>query len=140
MVDTEDELLIVTSSEESSTDEEWEARLEQTQRAQERDAAHDALWTMFRENNIDSKINGLINNDFIENWLRAPVQMEDIIRGNRLKKKNSTVLSYEISSNRIAEFREVAKAVVQFYRPGFARFRSYINDVCASIIAYHYKL
>lgn len=139
-MDTEDELLIVTSSDESSTDEEWEERLQQTQRAQERDNAHDALWELFRHNNIDSKINGLINNDIIENWLRAAVQMEDIIRGNRLKKENSTVLCHEITENRIAEFREVAKATVQFYRPGFARFRSYINDVCASIIAYHYKL
>ena len=139
-MDSEEELLIVTSSDESSTDEEFEERLQQTQRAQERDKAHDALWELFRENNIDSKLNGLINNDVIEEWLRAPVQMEDIIRGDRLKKENSTVLSHKISSNRIAEFREVAKATVQFYRPGFARFRSYINDVCASIIAYHYKL
>ena len=139
-MDSVEEELLVTSSEESSTDEEWEARLEETKRAQERDKAHDALWEMFRENNIDSKINGLINNDKIEEWLRAGTQMEDIIRGNRLKKENSTVLSYEISENRIAEFRETAKALVQFYRPGFARFRSYINDVCASIIKYHYKL
>jgi hypothetical protein len=139
-MDTEEELLICTSSDESSTDEEFEARLEQTQRAQERDKAHDALWELFRENNIESKLNGLIDNSVIEEWLRAAVQMEDIIRGNRLKKKNSTVLSYQITENRIAEFREVAKAVVQFYRPGFARFRSYINDVCASIIAYHYRL
>ena len=139
-MDTEDELLIVTSSDESSTDEEFEERLQQTQRAQERDAAHDALWELFRENNIDSKLNGLINNDVITNWLRAATQMQDIIRGNRLKKKDSVVLSHEITENRIAEFREVAKAVVQFYRPGFARFRSYISDVCASIIAYHYKL
>lgn len=139
-MDSVEEELLVTSSEESSTDEEWEARLEETKRAQERDKAHDALWEMFRENNIDSKINGLINNNVIENWLRAGTQMEDIMRGNRLKKENSVVLSHEISSNRIAEFREVAKALVQFYRPGFARFRSYINDVCASIIKYHYKL
>lgn len=139
-MDSEDELLIVTSSDESSTDEEFEERLEQTQRAQERDKAHDALWELFRENNIDSKLNGLINNGVIEEWLRAGAQMEHIIRGNRLKKKNSTVLCHEITENRIAEFREVAKATVQFYRPGFARFKSYINDVCASIIAYHYRL
>ena len=139
-MDTEEELLICTSSEESSTDEEWEERLQQTQRAQERDKAHDALWTLFRENNIDSKLNGLIDNSVIENWLRAGTQMENIIRGNRLKKQNSTVLCHEITDNRIAEFREVAKATVQFYRPGFARFKSYINDVCASIIAYHYRL
>jgi len=139
-MDTEEELLIVTSSEESSTDEEWEERLDETKRAQERDAAHDALWELFRHNNIDSKINGLIDNSAIEEWLRGGTCMEDIIRGNRLKKKDSVVLSHEITENRIAEFREVAKATVQFYRPGFARFRSYIDDVCASIIAYHYKL
>ena len=86
-MDSEEELLIVTSSDESSTDEEFEERLEQTQRAQERDNAHDALWELFRENNIDSKLNGLINNDVIEEWLRAGAQMEHIIRGNRLKKE-----------------------------------------------------
>tara|TARA_B110000977_G_scaffold201077_2_gene294024 strand:- start:41 stop:460 length:420 start_codon:yes stop_codon:yes gene_type:complete len=139
-MDSEDELLIVTSSDESSTDEEWEARLEETQRAQERDAAHDALWQLFRKNNIDSKLNGLINNDVMEEWLRAGAQMDKIICGGRLKKENSTVLSHQITDHRIAEFREVAKAVVQFYRPGFARFKSYIDDVCASMIKYHYKL
>ena len=66
--------------------------------------------------------------------------MEDIIRGNRLKKENSTVLTYEITENRIAEFREVAKATVQFYKPEFVRFKSYIDDVCASMIKWHYKL
>ena len=95
---------------------------------------------MFRDNNIDSKINGLINNQVIEEWLKAGTQMENILRGNRLKKRDSVVLSHEITTNRIAEFREVAKATVQFYKPGFARFKSYIDDVCASIISYHYKL
>ena len=139
-MDSEEELLFCTSSEESSTDEEWEERLDETKRAQERDQAHDALWELFRENNIDSKLNGLINNDVITNWLRAGTQMEHIIRCGRLKKTDSVVLSHEITDNRIAEFRETAKAVVQLYRPGFARFRSYIDDVCASIIKYHYKL
>ena len=139
-MDTDEEELLCTSSEESSTDEEFEERLEETKRAQERDAAHDALWELFRKNNIDSKLNGLIDNSVIENWLRAGTQMEDIIRGGRLKKENSTVLSHEITDNRIVEFREAAKATVQFYRPGFARFRSYIDDVCASMIKYHYKL
>jgi len=138
-MDTEDELL-VTSSDESSTDEEWEARLEETQRAQERDKAHDALWDMFRTYHIDSKINGLINNQVIEDWLKAGTSMEEIIRGDRLKKKDSVVLSYEITQQRIDEFRETAKAVVTLYRPGFARFRSYIDDVCASMISYHYRL
>tara|TARA_X000000368_G_C22524785_1_gene490829 strand:- start:22 stop:441 length:420 start_codon:yes stop_codon:yes gene_type:complete len=139
-MDTEEELLIVTSSDESSTDEEWENRLEETKRAQQRDKEHDALWQMFRDNNIDSKINGLINNQVIEEWLKAGTQMENILRGNRLKKRDSVVLSHEISANRIAEFREVAKATVLFYKPEFARFKSYIDDVCASIISYHYKL
>ena len=139
-MDTEEELLIVTSSDESSTDEEWEDRLRETQRAQERDNALDALWDMYRTHSIDSKINGLIDNEVIEKWLKAGVCMEDIIRGNRLKKKDSVVLSYEITASRICEFREVAKAVVSFYRPSFKRFRSYIDDVCASMIAYHYKL
>lgn len=139
-MDTEDEYLICTSSDESSTDEEWEERLLQTKQAQERDQAHDAMWELFRNNNIDSKLNGLINNNVIEEWIRAETQMEDIIRGNRLKKENSTVLSYEITQNRIDEFREVAKIVAQFYRPEFAKFKSYIDAVCASMIKYHYKL
>lgn len=139
-MDTEDEYLICTSSDESSTDEEWEERLLQTKQAQERDQAHDAMWESFRNNNIDSKLNGLINNNVIEEWIRAETQMEDIIRGNRLKKENSTVLSYKITQNRIDEFREVAKIVAQFYRPEFAKFKSYIDAVCASMIKYHYKL
>jgi len=139
-MDTEEELLIVTSSDESSTDEEWEERLLETKRAQERDNALDALWDMFRKNNIDSKLNGLINAQVIEKWLKAGTQMDDIIRGDRLKKENSTVLSYEITQNRIDEFRETARAVVMFYRPQLSRLRSYIDDVCASMIKYHYKL
>lgn len=138
-MDTEEELL-VTSSEESSTDEEWEERLLETKRAQERDNALDALWELFRKNNIDSKLNGLINAEVIETWLKAETCMENIIKGTRLKKENSTVLCYEITQPRIDEFREVAKAVVTFYKPEFKRFRSYIDDVCASIIKYHYKL
>ena len=85
-MDTEDELLIVTSSEESSTDEEWEERLLETKRAQERDNALTALWELFRQNNIDSKLNGLIDAQVIETWLKAGTQMEHIIVGNRLKK------------------------------------------------------
>ena len=139
-MDTEEELLIVTSSDESSTDEEWEERLLETKRAQERDNALDALWDMFRKNNIDSKLNGLINAQVIEKWLKAGTQMDEIIRGDRLKKENSTVLSYEITQNRIDEFRETARAVVMFYRPQLSRLRSYIDDVCASMIKYHYKL
>ena len=139
-MDTEEELLIVTSSDESSTDEEWEERLLETKRAQERDNALDALWDMFRKNNIDSKLNGLINAQVIQKWLKAGTQMDDIIRGDRLKKDNSTVLSYEITQNRIDEFRETARAVVRFYRPQLSRLRSYIDDVCASMIKYHYKL
>lgn len=139
-MDSEEELLICTSSDESSTDEEYEERLKEVERQKERDKALDALWDMFRTNNIDSKINGLINNEVIEEWLRAGTCMKDIIRGDRLKKKDSVVLSYEITQNRIDEFRETAKAVAQFYRPGFAKFRSYIDDVCATMIAYHYKL
>lgn len=139
-MDTEDELLIITSSEESSTDEEWEERLLETKRAQERDNALTELWKLFRQNNIDSKLNGLIDAQVIETWLKAGTQMEHIIAGNRLKKKNSTVLSYEITQNRIDEFRETAKAVVIFYRPELSRLKSYIDDVTASMISYHYRL
>ena len=95
---------------------------------------------MFRKNNIDSKLNGLINASTVEKWLKADACMENIIRGDRLKKENSTVLSYEISQNRIDEFRETAKAVVKFYRPELSRLKSYIDDVAASMIKYHYKL
>ena len=139
-MDTEEELLIVTSSDESSTDEEWEERLLETKRAQERDNALTALWELFRKNNIDSKLNGLIDAQVIETWLKAGTQMENIISGNRLKKENSTVLSYEITQSRIDEFRETAKAVVTFYRPELSRLKSYIDDVTASMISYHYKL
>lgn len=137
-MDTEDEYIL--SSSDSSTDEEWQERLEETKRAQERDKAHDALWELFRKNNIDSKLNGLINNDVIEQWLRAQTCMDDILRGNRLKKEHSTVLSYEITNHRILEFRDVAKATARLYRPEFAKFKSYIDAVCASMIKYHYRL
>ena len=139
-MDSEEEFLIVTSSEESSTDEEWEQRLKEVEEQKARDIALDELWELFRKNNIDSKINGLITNEVIEKWLKAGTQMEDIIRGDRLKKANSTVLGPEISQHRIDEFRETAKAVVTFYRPQIKMVRSYIDDVCATMIAYHYKL
>ena len=68
-MDSEEEFLIVTSSEESSTDEEWEQRLKEVEEQKARDIALDELWELFRKNNIDSKINGLITNEVIENWL-----------------------------------------------------------------------
>jgi len=139
-MDTEDELLIVTSSDESSTDEEWEERLRETERQKQRDEALDNLWEAFCKNNIDSKINGLINAEVIDTWLRAETEMRDVVVNNVLKKSNSTILSYEITQNRINEFREVAKLVVNFYRPEFKKFKSYIDDVTASMIKYHYKL
>lgn len=134
----EDELLFVSSS--SGTDSEWEERLQEVEKLKRRDEALDALWDLYRRNNIDSKLNGLIDAQVIDTWLKAEISMQDIVRGNRLKKENSTVLSYEITQNRIDEIREVAKATVNLYRPGFSRIRSYIDDVTASIIKYHYKL
>lgn len=128
------------SSGDSSTDEEFEQRLQEVEDIKARDEALDALWELFHTNNIDSKINGLINAQVVEEWLKGNCCMQDIIRGNRLKKTNSTVLGPEISQTRIDEFREVAKAVVDFYNPFFVKFRSYIDDVCASMIKYHYKL
>jgi len=138
-MDTEEELLLVSSSE-SSTDEEWEQRLIEVEQLKQRDAEHDALWDMFGKYKIDSNLNGLIDAQVINTWLKGAVSMEDVVKGNRLKKTNSTVLGPEISQNRIDEVREVAKATVQFFRPGFVRFKSYIDDVCASILVYHYKL
>ena len=116
-MDSEEELLIVTSSDESSTDEEFEERLQQTQRAQERDKAHDALWELFRENNIDSKLNGLINNDVIEEWLRAGAQMEDIIRGDRLKKENSTFCLIKLQTTELQSSEKLQKRLCSFTDP-----------------------
>ena len=138
-MDSEEELLFVSSSE-SSTDEEWEERLIEVEQQKQRDAAHDALWDLYRKYDIDSKLNGLIDAQVINTWLKGAVSMEDVVIGNHLKKTNSTVLGPEISQNRIDEIREVAKATVQFFRPGFVRFKPYIDDVCASILVYHYKL
>jgi hypothetical protein len=134
----EEELVFISSS--SGTDSEWEEQLHQLSEEIRRDEALDALWDLFLQNNIDSKLNGLIDARVIDTWLSAKTRMQDINRGSRLKKENSTVLSYEITQNRIDEIREVAKATVNVFRPELKKIKSYIDNVTASIIKYHYKL
>ena len=124
----------------SSSDEEYEQRLVETRMLQERDKALDDLWELFKENNIESKINGLIDGRVVNEWLRGLVSMEDVVVYGRLKKSNSSIPYGNISDERIDQFRQAARAVVKFYQPSFSRYRHYISDVTASIIKYHYKL
>ena len=116
-MDSEEELLIVTSSDESSTDEEFEERLQQTQRAQERDNAHDALWELFRENNIDSKLNGLINNDVIEEWLRAAGANGGYNSRRPLKERKLTVLSHKLHTIELQSSEKLQKRLCSFTDP-----------------------
>lgn len=124
----------------SSSDEEYERGLIETQMLQDRDKALDDLWELFRENNIESKINGLIDGCVVNEWLRGLVSMEDVVVYGRLKKSQSSIPYRNISDERIAEFRQAARAVVNFYKPCFSKYRHYISDVTASMIKYHYKL
>ena len=124
----------------SSSDEEHERGLVETRMLQARDKALDELWELFRENNIESKINGLIDGRVVNEWLRGLVSMDNAVVYGRLKKSNSSNPYGNISDERINEFLQTARAVVQFYQPSFSKYRHYISDVAASIIKYHYKL
>ena len=68
-----------TYTSDSSSDEEHERGLIETQMLQDRDKALDDLWELFRENNIESKINGLIDGCVVNEWLRGLVSMEDVV-------------------------------------------------------------
>ena len=124
----------------SSSDEEHEQGLIETEILQQRDEALDDLWELFKEKNIESKINGLIDGYVVNDWLRGSVSMEDVVVYGKLKKLNSSIPYGNISDERIDDFRQAACAVVNFYKPCFSKYKQYINDVTASIIKYHYKL
>ena len=124
----------------SSTDEEHEEGLNEVERLKNRDELLDRMWELFRRNNIESYTNGIIDGNVVNEWLRGSTHMEDILVNGHLKKTDSTVYYENITNDRVAEFREAARAVVKLYNPVFFKFRHYIDDVAASIMKYHYKL
>lgn len=120
----------------SETDTEFENALNLVEMEKQRDEESDFLLERMRECNISmSRVDGNV----INRWLKAGLNLEDVIACGRLKKKNSTVLSGFISEERVQELRELAKEIIHFYDGG-TQFRSYIDRVTACIIQFEYRL
>lgn len=120
----------------SETDTEFENALHLVEMEKQRDEDSEYLLQRMRECNISmSRLDGNI----INTWLEADACLEDVIVCGRLKKKNSTLLSYRVSDRRVQELRELAKEIVHFYNGG-NQFKSYIDRVTACIIRFEYSV
>lgn len=120
----------------SETDTEFEAALDLVEIEKQRDEESEFLLERMRECNISmSRVDG----NAINGWLKADVNLDDVIVCGRLKKKNSTVLSGFISEERVKELRQLAKEIIHFYDGG-TQFKSYIDSVTACIIQFEYNL
>lgn len=120
----------------SETDSEFENALDLVEIDKQRDEESEILLERMRECNISmSRLDGKTIND----WLKADLNLDDVIVCGRLKKKNSTLLSGFITEERVEELRELAKEIIHFYDGG-TQFRSYIDRVTACIIQFEYML
>ena len=129
-----------SSSSESETDEEFYERLHETEEAQRYDEASHRLCDLMRIHDIHSPLNGPMDGSMLKQCLRADITLDDVVVTNRLKYSGKSALGGVITDQRMAEFRTVARAMAQHYAPANARFMSYINDLTASLIRYHYRL
>lgn len=128
------------SSEESSTDEEYEQQLVELEEEKLRDAQSHSLSDLMSEHNIRSPLNGPMDGNMLNTCLHPELKMEDVVYRNFLRYDGQVALHDRISPDRINDFRTVAKAMAQYYNPCNAKFTSYINGVTAQLISYHYKL
>ena len=120
----------------SETDTEFEEALDLVEMEKQRDEESEFLLERMRECNISmSRVDGKTIND----WLKADVNLDDVIVCGRLKRRNSTVLSGFISEERVQQLRQLAKEIIHFYEGG-TQFKSYIDSVTACIIQFEYNL
>ena len=120
----------------SETDTEFEDALDLVEMEKQRDEESEFLLERMRECNISmSRVDGKTIND----WLKADVNLDDVIVCGRLKRRNSTVLSGFISEERVQQLRQLAKEIIHFYEGG-TQFKSYIDSVTACIIQFEYNL
>ena len=128
------------SSDESSTDEEFEQRLLEVEEEKMKDAQSHELWDLMDRRNITSPLNGPMDGFMLNDCLYPKLKMEDVVYRNFLMYDGQVALHDRISSERIDDFRTVAKAMAEHYSPQNAKFTSYINGVTAHLLRYHYRL
>lgn len=128
------------SSDESSTDEEFEQRLLEVEEEKWKDEQSHELWDLMDRRNITSPLNGPMDGYTLNDCLDPTLKMEDVVYRNFLRYDGQVALHDRISSQRIDDFRTVAKAMARHYSPQNAKYTSYINGVTAHLLRYHYKL
>jgi len=128
------------SSDESSTDEEYEHQLDKLEEEKLRDVQSHELCDLMWRRNIRSPLNGPMDGHVLNVCLYPTLKMQDVVFGHFLRYDGHVALHDRITQDRVHEFREVAKALAEHYSPKAAKFTSYINGVTAHLIKYHYKL
>lgn len=128
------------SSSESETDEEYELEMKELEMEKIRDMSGHLLSDLMCRNNIRSPLNGPMDGKTLNQCLNPHLKMDDVVYGNFLRYDGQVALHDRISRERINEFREVAKAMVDHYNPFCSMISSYINGVTAQLIQYHYRL
>lgn len=120
----------------SSTDSEFDSRLEEVEIEKWRDEESSRLMEEMRLCNIRSST---FDGETVKSWLQGDVTLEDVIVCGRLKKQNSVLLLRPITKERVEEIRTFAKKVIDFYGESL-RYSSYVDRVTACIIRYEYNL
>ena len=128
------------SSDESSTDEEFEQQMVDLEEEKMKDAQSHELWDLMERRNIRSPLNGPMDGYTLNTCLNPRLKMEDVVYRNFLRYDGQVALHDRISSERINDFRTVAKAMAEHYSPQNAKYTSYINGVTAHLLRYHYRL
>ena len=128
------------SSDESSTDEEFEQRLLEVEEEKWKDAQSHRLTELMAERNIISPLNGPMDGYTLKDCLYPDLKMKDVVYRNFLRYDGQVALHDRISDDRINDFRTVAKAMAEHYCPQNAKFTSYINGVTAHLLRYYYRL
>jgi len=128
------------SSDESSTDEEFEQQMVDLEEEKMKDAQSHELWDLMDRRNITSPLNGPMDGYTLNTCLNPSLKIEDVVYRNFLRYDGQVALHDRISPERVNDFRTVAKAMAEHYSPENAKFTSYINGVTAHLLRYHYKL
>lgn len=128
------------SSYESSTDEEFEQQMEELERQIQRDERAHEVWDLMESFQIRSPLRGHADGAELNRWLRAETKLSDIVHNGYLRENGKVALTKTITPEKINDFREVARAIANHYAPFCAKYSSYINNVTACIIQYHYNL
>ena len=85
------------SSDESSTDEEFEQSLLDVEKEKIRDEQSHELWDLMERRNITSPLNGPMDGYMLNTCLNPRLKMEDVVYGNFLKYDGQVALHDRIS-------------------------------------------